>query len=73
MSVYFCRTVLLCTCSVGSAQCSGYVVYGPGAMVATIFIIIIFTVVLYIIYVSLESICFISVLLFFSFPEPYPA
>ena len=24
----------LCTCSVGSAQCSGCVVYGPGAMAA---------------------------------------
>ena len=24
----------MCTCSVGSAQCSGWVVYGPGAMAA---------------------------------------
>ena len=24
----------MCTCSVGSAQCSGCVVYGPGAMAA---------------------------------------
>ena len=24
----------ICTCIVGSAQCSGYMVYGPGAMAA---------------------------------------
>ena len=76
MSVYFCGTVLLCTCSVGSARCSGCVVYGPGAMVATIIYYYYFFLLLYciiIIYVSLESICFISVLLFVSFPEPCPA
>ena len=27
-------SLLLCTCDVGSAQCSGCVVYGPGAMAA---------------------------------------